>query len=436
MRMKLSFPLKLPTAIIGLGLTGRSIEKLLKECGIPGSQILTFDEKDSSAQFQDFESLIKTNIQSMILSPGVSKRKSWIQDFSQSGGQITSELEIAFSFLQNERVIGVTGSVGKSTCVSLLGAGLQKFAPDSFVGGNLGFPLADYVIELFHGRKRAPWIALELSSYQLETFINLKADAAILTSFTPNHLERYDSLEDYYQTKWSLVEKTHGPIVYNEHGADLKSYVLAKNIQAIGVSSLSPEFLSFPFHQAKLVGHHNYDNLSLVIKLAHILNWPESALLGFLSFAGLPHRLENLGEIGGLLFVNDSKATTIESVLQAVTSTQNMSSKKTHLLIGGRDKNLPWAELKSLASVNRTFYFFGECARHAQSSSKLSGKIFSKLDDAIRAAVSSADDGDLVLLSPGGTSLDEFKSFEDRGIFFKAQILKHLKSRHQPGSAD
>lgn len=429
----MSFPLQLPTAIVGMGLSGRSILNLLLKAGVHRDQVLTYDKSDPAASDNSEAALLAKNPKSLIVSPGVPLASAWIQDFRRKGGQITSELEIAFSFLKAEKVIAVTGSVGKSTTVALLQSGLNQFAPQAFVGGNLGFPLADYISALYEGRPRADWIVLELSSYQLENFENLKADAAILTSLTPNHLNRYTSLQHYYDTKWSLIAKTNGPIVLNQHGGDLPTYAQKKPGPWIWSSSMSHEFLSFPFHEAKLVGHHNYDNLSLVIRLARELGWPERAIEGFLEFSGLPHRLENLGTIHGLRIINDSKATTLESVQQAVHSTENLTNGATHLLIGGQDKNLPWQELKKLERHRRNFVFFGECGVKAAQDSGLQGPIFEKLGPAIDHVLSVAETGDLILFSPGGTSLDEFKSFEARGDYFKSRISEYSKSPHPRG---
>ncbi|MFN7729906.1 MAG: UDP-N-acetylmuramoyl-L-alanine--D-glutamate ligase [Bdellovibrio sp.] len=429
----MSFPLQLPTAIIGMGLSGRAILNLLLKYGIPRNQIMTFDKSDTSASDNDNVQLLAKKPKSLIVSPGVPLQTAWIQAFKKAGGQITSELEIAFSFLKSEKVITVTGSVGKSTCVALLQSGLSQFAPNAFVGGNLGFPLADYVSALFEGRARADWIALELSSYQLENFANLRSDATIFTSLTPNHLERYASLEAYYDTKWTLISKTSGPVVLNHHGGDLPSYAENKHGPWIWSSSMSPEFLSFPFHQAKLVGHHNYDNLALVIRLSRELGWPEISIEGFLEFSGLPHRLENLGHTRGVQFINDSKATTVESVLQAVHSTANLSKGTTFILLGGRDKNLPWVDLKKLENPRRHFVFFGECGVRAAQGSGLTGEYFERLEQALNFTFSQVRPGDLVLFSPGGTSLDQFTSFEKRGDFFKSRILEYSKSPNQQG---
>ena len=378
--------LKLPTAIVGLGLTGRSVHRLLTALGVSENQILTFDAKDPKAHFRDPDTLLAQGPQSLIVSPGVPLSSAWIQQFKLKGGQITSELSLATSLLTSEKIIGVTGAIGKSTVTSLLQAGLAKFSPSSFVGGNLGFPLADYLTRKAQGAAVAEWVVLELSSYQLENYENLKCVASVLTYLTPNHMERYPNLAAYYDQKWTLVEKTQGPVILNRKGGDLAEYVAKKPGSFHWVDPSAPEFSDFPFSKARLVGDHNRDNLAIVVALARDLNWPALALEGFLQFTGLPHRLENLGQHAGVLWINDSKATTIESVLQAVRSTTSLTEQTLHLMLGGKDKNLPWQDLSPLASAKRKFYFFGEVREKARALSGLPGECFAKLGDAIQSA--------------------------------------------------
>jgi UDP-N-acetylmuramoylalanine--D-glutamate ligase len=424
MGMENKLDLKLPTAIVGLGLTGQSVLRLLTICGIDRNQIFLFDSKDPSAEYREAESLLRQNPKSLIVSPGVPLSLPWIQQFRANGGQITSELTLATSLLSDEKVIGITGSIGKSTCTSLLKAGLERFSPQSFVGGNLGFPLADYVAQKIGGGPKAEWVVLELSSYQLENYENLECAGSILTYLTPNHMERYPNLDAYYETKWTLVEKTKGPVVLNKNGGDLFKFASRKKTSVLWSDPNDSEFSKVDFNRAKLVGDHNRDNLAMVLKLARQLGWPDSAEAGFFDFPGLPHRLENLGVIDGVRWINDSKATTMESVLQAVRSTASLTSQKMHLLLGGKDKNLPWQDLAPLASSSRRFYFFGEVREKAQALSGLPGETHPHLKEAIASVRKAAKPGDLVLFSPGGTSWDEFKSFEERGDFFRNQISK------------
>lgn len=423
--------LKRPIAVVGMGLSGEAARRLLLLNGVKPADLCTFDEKPGAADFHDPEKMLaERDPQTLVVSPGVPLAKEWIEDFREHGGLVTSELALGLHFLTNERLIGVTGSVGKSTTVSLLEAALKAFSPASFVGGNIGRPLADYAADLCE-RKRAPapWVVLELSSYQLENCGNLHCELSAITYLTPNHLERYPSLQAYYDQKWELVGRTTRAVILNNHGGDLKKYAKGRKASAelLWTDQNDEELASLELDHAKLLGSHNQDNLAMAAKLAREAGWPEAAFQGIQDFPGLPHRMENLGLRQKIRFVNDSKATTIESVKTAAIGLYEQMDRKTNLvlILGGRDKNLPWQELSELKKVQKLKpVYFGECGEKARQQSGLEGQVFPKLKDAVAALHSIATAGDTVLLSPGGTSLDEFKNFEERGKFFAEAVRR------------
>ncbi|NUN04309.1 MAG: UDP-N-acetylmuramoyl-L-alanine--D-glutamate ligase [Bdellovibrio sp.] len=427
--------LKTPIAIVGMGKSGEAALRLLRVHGVSPDALLTFDGKLPSANFNDAEIMMTTaQPKTLVVSPGVPLASEWIQKARKNGVTITSELSLACSCLTSERLIGVTGSVGKSTTVSLLGAGLATFSKSAFVGGNLGFPFAGYAADI-HEKLCAPadWVVLELSSYQLENCENLNLDFSAITYLTSNHLERYDNLEHYYETKWKILEKTKHKIFLNSEGGDLIEYSKNKGHQeqVQVVAKTDPQLQKLQLENALLIGQHNQDNLALTSWLAIAAGWPQSAIEGMKNFKGLAHRLENMGEQNGVRFINDSKATAMDSVLIAATAAHDTlaANGKLLLLLGGKDKNLPWQELHILNKFqNIEFIFFGECRAIAQQKSALSGKSFANLKDALNYSFNEAKKGDTVLLSPGGTSLDEFKSFEDRGNFFKKSVEEFIQS--------
>lgn len=425
--------LKTPIAIVGMGKSGEAARRLLSLLGYDPKSILTFDGKLDSAQFHDPNSLMEQGQpQTLVVSPGVPLSSGWIQEAIRRGIQITSELSLACATLENEKMIGVTGSVGKSTTVSILGAGLEAFSQKGFVGGNLGTPFADYAADVLEGKRpRADWVILELSSYQLENCVGLNLDYSAITYFTSNHLERYESLEHYYQTKWKVLSITKNALLLNKEGGDLVEYFNKNghNQQVQVISRLDVELRKLHLEQAQLIGQHNQDNLALASALALAAGWPMSSIEGMKAFKGLTHRLENAGTYQGIRFINDSKATAMDSVLIAAAAAHDTLQKNgtLWLLLGGRDKNLPWQDLMSLGRLqNIEFVFFGECREVAQTKSTLPGKTFAHLSAAVSEVLTNAKSGDTVLLSPGGTSLDEFKSFEDRGTFFKKTVAEYF----------
>lgn len=414
-------------AIIGLGRSGLAAQRFLLREGASAEEIITFDQKDPSAQISDPKKL--SHLKSgdvFVVSPGVPLSLPWIREAKSRGVKVTSEIGLAAPFLGTEKVIGITGSVAKSTTVALLGEGAKSFDPHCFVGGNFGFPLCDYVCDVLSGLRRpAKWIILELSSFQLENCDPLEVDLAAITSLTANHLERYESKEQYYQTKWSLFDRCRGFCFVNGLGGDLQKSSSPKNVARVFPSD--PSLQEFQLTDAKLLGAHNQQNLALAAQIAMSAGWPRTSIDAMKSFRGLPHRFENLGRKDGILFINDSKATAIESVLSAILASASLvkQGETLHLLLGGKDKNLPWEELHLLQKNSALkFYFFGECGPLAQKQSRLQGEVFAKMAEAVSAAIKKSVVGDIILLSPGGTSFDEFKNFEDRGEAFVRQITR------------
>lgn len=431
----LQLQIPLPIAIVGLGLSGESAKKLLLALGVEERQILTFDQK-GPADFQDPTLLMeKGRPRSLCVSPGVPLQQNWLQNALVKGARLTSEMEIAFSCLTTEEVISITGSVGKSTTTSILGAGAKAIDENVFVGGNLGTPLADYAREILSGqRNKARYVILELSSYQLENFRNLKSKVSLLTHLSPNHLERYENLNHYYVAKMVLFKHTTEFGILNRSGGQIASLIDAiqktnPKIKYDWTDRNDPKFKNALSEKPGLVGTHNQDNLAMAFATARYLKWPQESFQAMLRFRGLAHRLENCGRHREILFLNDSKSTTIDSVLQALSSVrQEYPQSRIQLLLGGKDKNLPWKNLAALKSQpDLIFSFFGEVGPLAQSESTLAGEISPTLGDCLAKIKTSLQPGDIVLLSPGGTSWDEFKNFEERGRFFKNWILMEFQ---------
>lgn len=416
-----------PIAIVGMGLSGESACQLLLAAGIDRKSILTFDAK-APADFQNHLDLISRRPKTLVVSPGVPLKTAWIQDLLNSGCVLTSEISLGASVFTTEKVVGITGSLGKSTTTAILGEIFKSADAQAFAGGNLGFPLCDYARRVLTGSPRARYIALELSSYQLENARELTVDHSILTYLSPNHLERYDSLEQYYETKLRLFRMSKGLNIVNARGGDAAAFVKKSGLPFVLSSNDDPSVRkSVSLHESKLLGAHNLDNLALAIRAALALSIDLQHFKAALEFRGLSHRLEYVGEVRQIHFVNDSKATALDSVLTAVDSVQlRLDSKaKVFLLLGGRDKNLPWFTIQFLSQKpNVVPILFGEC-REKIAAVFPKAPQFPHLKEAIDHAIYSASANDFVLLSPGGTSMDEFKNFEDRGHFF----VKYVNSK-------
>lgn len=452
-----------PYLIVGMGKSGSAAKRLLLAAGVESSSLFTFDDK-VVADFQSPELALATaKPKTLVVSPGYRLKQPWLIQAQTNGLQITSELTLAHFFLSTEKLIGVTGSVGKSTTCALLGDALDKINESVLVCGNFGYPLADYAADLLeHKTLPRKWLVVELSSYQLENCEDLALDCGVLTSLTPNHLERYPTKAHYYASKLHLfrlsknikVCGTESPGLFaflNELAQGLhtqalsdvgikdlsflKNLILAeqKNSLSATISSNLQEgkkFFDLPRSEnlslvspktPKLIGRHNQINILICMTVLRCLGLADRADQALASYPGLSHRLENLGERRHILFINDSKATTLESVITAAsTLSDSYPDRKGWLLIGGRDKNLPWQDLAVVQKNPRLqVVFFGECGSLAQEKSQIKGDVFPSLSVALQNLSKALLANDIVLLSPGGTSFDEFKSFEARGDFFK-----------------
>lgn len=413
--------------VIGIGKSGTAAKNLLLASGIPAASVHTFDEKNTAADFTQWEQLNALPVGTLVVSPGVPLASAHIASLKNKGWKLTSEINLACAHLTDEILIGITGSVGKSTVTSLLGEALKADDANAFVGGNLGIPFAEYALQLLTQKKKAKYIAIELSSYQLENCADLKLDYSAITFLSSNHLERYPSADAYYMTKCEIGTKTKHVCVINESSKDLvqyRSHIPGKTEAVSYKTSIEKNYLE----KSQLIGEHNLDNLAIAHKLAQHLKLSPRAFEAMIQFKGLHHRLETVGTFEGRLFINDSKATAMDSVLVATQAalTKTAQDKKLFLLLGGKDKNLPWEELHVLSQYkNIQFVFFGHCGDIAKNKSQLNGSLFSKLSEALEQVFTQTRSGDVVLLSPGGTSLDEFKNFEDRGQFFKNQVQEH-----------
>lgn len=412
-----------PIIIVGMGKSGQAAFELLRFFG--HKDIFYFDDKNESAHFGDPDKLALIKPQTLVVSPGYPLAKPWIQSFKQSGVKITSELSLAASCITDEKFIGITGSVAKSTTVSILEQGAKTIDPHSFTGGNLGTPFCSYALQVETGtRVRAQFIVLELSSYQLENCENLHLTAAGITYLSANHLERYPDLHSYYDTKLHIAKICSGPVFVNSFGGDACAYAQQKQISNVkAVSRNDNEWSDGILKTSNLIGTHNEDNLAMAFSVSRYLKWDQAAEHAMLQFKGLSHRLETVAKIKNVLFINDSKATSMDSVEIAVIAALSQSPRMLFLLLGGKDKNLPWENLHKILCPLIEVVYFGQCGELARDKMKITGVYYPSLKEAVAHAINTAKAGDIVLLSPGGTSLDEFKSFEERGDVFKNIVL-------------
>ena len=345
------------------------------------------------------------------------------------------------------KTIGITGSAGKTTTTTLVGRMAKTaYGDKAYVGGNIGDPLINYVDNM----KTDDVAILEISSFQLEQ-MTISPNIAAILNITPNHLDRHGTMEAYtaakarileFQSKndiavlgrddkgaWNLRNQVHGKLfTFSLHELDEG---LDGAYYHDGLLNLRDGNAYLPLilrEKVLLRGDHNVANVLAAFTIGHAAGFPLDAMLEAVEdFRGVPHRLELVRELNGVRWYNNSIATAPERTIAVIRA----FDEPIVLLLGGRDKDLPWEELMQLASERVDHVvLFGEAVEKIQKtvdSLGLGKKRFTLscangLHEAIRQAAEVAEAGDVVLLSPGGTSFDEFKDFEERGERFRTWV--------------
>ncbi len=398
----------------------------------------------------DIPSWLLDQIDLVVISPGVPTNSIPARYVDRKDGEVIGEVELAFRFMKG-RIVGITGSNGKTTTTTLVGELLRAAGIPTLVGGNIGTPL----LELAEQTSDETWTVVELSSFQLETIKEFRANVAICLNVTPNHLDRYNSFTDYAAAKHRIfLNQTEEDVaILNADNETTASWVsgLKANVVLFSVEREQEEGLFLRGRDVVcrangkekvlttrdeifLRGLHNVENVlaSLAAGLACGAS-PESMRQTIASFKGVEHRIEFVEEVDGVRFYNDSKATSVDATLKALEALSE-SDGKIVLILGGRGKNAPYAPLIPLikSSVS-TLVLIGEDADNIDSQLRGTAKIAraNSMDDAASIALKAARPGDAVLLAPACASFDMFKSFEERGTVFKAAV-RALKGAEVP----
>lgn len=389
-----------------------------------------------------------------VISPGVPTGTLPARYVDRKDGEVIGEVELAYRFLKG-RIVGITGSNGKTTTTSLIYEILKNAEIPVRVGGNIGTPLVD----LAETSVENGWTVCELSSFQLETIKSFRANVAVALNVTPNHLDRYDLFSDYAAAKHRLfMNQTAEDVAIlnadNETTASWASGLRANVVLFSAAKELDEglflrgrnlicrangrEKILTTRDEIFLRGLHNVENVlaSLAAGLACGAA-PDSMRETIANFRGVEHRLERVAEIAGVKFYNDSKATSVDAALKALEALSEDGGKIV-LILGGRGKNAPYAPLENLIKENvRALVLIGEDADNIENQLKNSAQIVraGSMADAVRKSFENAARGDAVLLAPACASFDMFASFEERGKDFKTQV-QSLKSKAQSRVSD
>lgn len=423
-------------SVLGAGRSGRAAIKLLVALGIP----VTLHEKSLHNIPNDFQNFLKKhaipciegehlpshfeNTDTIIPSPGVCINP--LLAILPKEKDIISETEFALAYVQETPLLAITGTSGKTTTTSLCGAMLEAQNIPAFIGGNIGTPLSEYVIEHISPvlapsssqkiHPKADVLVLELSSFQLQTSQNIAPHVAICMNISPNHLDYHSDMQEYIDAKMNIFK--------NQKNTDFA--LLGDTLKELKVSGqasctyINSHAQNFP--QTKLLGQHNQINAEAAyLATAHFGVSKENAEKAVKEFEPIENRLEFVAQINGVNYVNDSKSTTVEALKVALESFQN---KENHLclLAGGKFKG---GDLESLIPLLQKtvkhIALFGGSREHFEKAweGKLPLSWNQDLSQAIQYLQNIVVDGDSVLLSPATSSFDQYPNYEARGTDFR-----------------
>lgn len=448
-------------SVIGIGASGRAAARLALEQG--GDVYVSEVRADPAAQAaggglrvlgadvelgrHDVDRIADSD--TVVVSPGIPPNASVLEELRERGRPWISEAEFAYRFFAAP-LIAVTGTNGKTTTAAWTAHLLESSGFDVGLGGNIGAAFGPAASELAMRDPVPDWFVVEVSSFQLADVERFTPDIGVLTNLAPDHLDRYESVEAYYSDKARLFERAteESHWVLPEGDVEVERMIEGRPgarhyVSAVAGSAGTPgprraAFLDdrtltldvegrealVAVDDLPLLGRHNAANALFAAVTARLAGASADRIRdGLTSFPPLPHRLEALGEVGGVLWVNDSKATNVAAACGALTSLE----RTVVALLGGKDKGEDFTPLRdALGSGVRHAVLFG--AARARLADTLDSGVDSGMllpvdggmDEAVSVARATARPGDVLLLSPGCSSFDEFSNYEARGERFRA----------------
>jgi UDP-N-acetylmuramoylalanine--D-glutamate ligase len=371
--------------VLGLARSGRAAAAALERRGL---EVVRVDRELGN----DAELELLDGVDVLVKSPGVPRDAPLVAEAGRRGVPIWSEVELGYRLLR-PRLVGVTGTNGKTTTSELLGVMLE--AP---VAGNVGRALTDLDGQVEPGER----IVCELSSFQLEDVHTLACQVAVLLNLEPDHLDRYESFEAYRDAKLRIFERAHAKVVPHGLGLD-------------GIEFSADDPLPA---EPRIPGRHNRENAAAAVAAGRALGVDDASLGRALrAFPGVPHRLELVRDLNGVRYVNDSKATNVAAALRALATYEH---EPLHLILGGSRKGEDFRPLAAALGPNvRSVHLIGETAEELAAvipQAKQAGDLATALRQV------DARPGEIVLLSPACASYDQFRDFEERGEEFRRLV--------------
>jgi UDP-N-acetylmuramoylalanine--D-glutamate ligase len=383
----------------------------------------------------------------LVVSPGVPPDAPPVAAARAAGVKVLSEVEVALHFLPGSRIIAVSGTNGKTTTTALIGHLLRALGEDAVDAGNIGRAITDVALGV-----PPDWLALELSSFQLHDTPSIAPEVGVITNISPDHLDRYGSVEEYYADKALLFRNASPASCWVLNADDPQTLALpARRPRAGDEGGLPGHLATFSLEDQSAAAWYDEENDALMVLGQRLIDRADLTLLGnhnvanalaaalavmtaseqfrmpearsriaagLRTFHALSHRLEVVGEFGGVLWINDSKATNVSSTRVALEG----MTRPTVLLMGGRHKGEPYTSLgDAVERIARRVIAYGEAADlivNDLGSVVEVEKLGSSFREVMERARELAEPGDAVLLSPACSSYDMFENYEERGASF------------------
>ena len=401
-------------------------EEELKKLGV--KVVLTENQTD----------LLDSSYDYVIKNPGIKFDNPTVVKASELGIPVINELEVAYNLLPKDvKIIGITGSNGKTTTTTLIYEVLKAGGLPVHLGGNIGFPMSGLVKDV----KSGDYLVLEISGHQLHDFVNFKTDIAVMTNLSPVHLDHFGTYENYKYNK-CLICRHHTDkdiAILNAENNDVLEGTKDAKSRKLYFSSMhsADSYLKdnmIYYHDEAIVdttacilkGNHNYENMMCAILVAKELGVKTEVIKKTLEeFKGVEHRIEYVTTLNGVEFYNDSKSTNVKSTQIALSAFKN----PTIVLLGGLDRKLPFDDLKDYMGNVKAVVCYGETKQKIKDfvdTLNIDCYVLDNLRESVHKAYELSLPGDVILLSPACASWDQYKDFEVRGREFKDIVLNEL----------
>ena len=435
--------------VVGLARSGMAAIKVLHKLGA----VITLSESKKRSELKELPALEELGVtivdQSMevfeqpydlcVKNPGGPFRTPQMAKLKENGVPVITEIELAYQVAKPQHYLAITGTNGKTTTTTLVYEILaKKFGDKAHVCGNIGTPLCEIVMNENLLEEEGHYIALEISNYQLVNIDQFRPDVATIINLTPDHVDFMGSLDAYYKSKTEVYRNMKDPNVFILNAddpvlaeyvekypvpcrvqsfsldrTDTDSYIKDGAIYIAGEKVLSLDAIRLP-------GKHNLQNVTIAVSVAKAVGIENEIIEEVVKgFTGVEHRIEFVRELDGVRYYNDSKGTNTDATVTALKA----FDKGVILLIGGFEKGLPMDDVRANLGCVKKVIGYGACGpRLVQETVGEDGIVVETLPEAVQAAVSVAEAGDTVLLSPTTSSFDQYSCFEERGEHFKELV--------------